>query len=55
MNDVDLSLWAGFIYQGIEATALVNDALAAVGAPNLDLDATGFDIGAKISSGPLAW
>ena len=45
MDDVDLSLWAGFIYQSIDF-ALVNI------INQSDLDATGWDIGAKISSGP---
>ena len=44
MNDVDLSLWAGFIYQSID----FNDGGQA------DLDATGWDLGAKISSGPFS-
>ena len=43
MDDVDLSLWAGFIYQSIDF----------VGGAN-SLDATGWDLGAKISSGPFS-
>ena len=44
MDDVDLSLWAGFIYQSIDF----------VGDTQGDLDATGWDLGAKISSGPFS-
>ena len=43
MDDVDLSLWAGFIYQSIDFTGGVNS-----------VDATGWDLGAKISSGPFS-
>ncbi len=43
MNDVDVSLWAGFIYQSIDT----------VGGAQ-DFDATGWDLGGKVSSGPFS-
>ena len=43
MNDVDVSLWAGFIYQSIDT----------VGGAQ-DFDATGWDLGGKFSSGPFS-
>ena len=43
MNDVDVSLWAGFIYQSIDFVGV-----------DEDFDATGWDLGGKVSSGPFS-
>ncbi len=46
-DETDLSLWASFIYQSI-------DFVVSQGISQSDLDATGWDLGAKISSGPFS-
>ena len=46
-DETDLSLWAGFIYQSI-------DFVVPQGISQSGLDATGWDLGAKISSGPFS-